>query len=1085
MIRKISLAVLAFLLAGCAVGPVVKVNVDPTEQWLRAGKKVDFAVAKTKEMIQRAHGTAYVPDLYMRLADLYSERARYAWLVQYERQRAKSGEDVKAVESPEARLLKNLAIGTYGRVLREFPTFPKDDEALFLSAHEYRELGDFDKMKETYEKLITTYPTSAHLLEVYLALGDSAFDASDVKNAEKYYNRILSAPISPTHALARYKLAWIRVSQADCRAAVVLFETILKEKNAAQSPTLLRTQKNLNVIRESLIDLAYCYPEVYPEKPPVPYFRALATSSVDYLAAMRRLANRFAVKELRPQAAVAFREVLDGAPGDDDNVETVRRFYDSIVKGNALDHPGADVQRIIDVLDARLADYRLDAAARAKLVEEFELYARDVATRAQVAAKAAPLRATLSLVADGYKAYLTRFDTAAAAPEMRENWAEALMAAKRFYDAGRAYGQLQATAKTEEARKAARLNSIAAYQQALDDASLARVDRVSAWGALRSLGMRVIAETPADPAILGIKLSVARSYYEAGDYEGAANLFYAVARQYPTATEGVAAAQLSLDSLRLADNLEGIATLGRRLVADARLPQDLRNQLNDIVVKAGQRQVEEVTASDSSDREAKLLALAKSHKGSQVGEEALYDSVVVAKSSGEIERFYQLGDEFLASYPASPHRGDVLGGLASVASDAGDFVNAAKYMVAGFKADPQGKDAADRLYRAAAIHAVLGDQAVVQEAQELIERGNSKVDELLLLLARSGGLAMVDQILSASTIETPNAAFFRGFTAFQHGDYPAARKIFAKLSGTSPDLTGRARFLVGEMAYAEFRSVGAKADILTTIDANVKALGAVEKAFRPVVEGGEVRWAMAGLARVADADAKFAAFLRGLELPANLSLADQNALKTVLGAQAAGADKRAAELRGVCVKAAKKNELFSEAAKSCLLDRPLPDTIPMYAASASRGAAEPPAAAPLHRLLLKNTADTGSMMKLAELHLGLGDGAGALLLLERAEQLAPKSASVQGLQGLALYQLNDPQEAGEAFKKAVALEPSNGHAHMNLAAHFAAFGHTDRARSELQKSESPPSTPRGPADHPDVGLLSQLAAVPASPARKK
>src|ERR1700722_8183430 len=116
-------ALAAVFTLGCGAGALVKPpHVDPTEEWIQAGKKVDFAVTQTKVMIQRAHGAVYMPDLYMRLAELYTDRARYAWLVAYERNKAR-GDDSKAVESPEARLLKNLAIGTYGRILREFPTY--------------------------------------------------------------------------------------------------------------------------------------------------------------------------------------------------------------------------------------------------------------------------------------------------------------------------------------------------------------------------------------------------------------------------------------------------------------------------------------------------------------------------------------------------------------------------------------------------------------------------------------------------------------------------------------------------------------------------------------------------------------------------------------------------------------------------------------------------------------------------------------------------------------------------------------------------------------------------------------------------
>jgi Flp pilus assembly protein TadD len=278
---------------------------------------------------------------------------------------------------------------------------------------------------------------------------------------------------------------------------------------------------------------------------------------------------------------------------------------------------------------------------------------------------------------------------------------------------------------------------------------------------------------------------------------------------------------------------------------------------------------------------------------------------------------------------------------------------------------------------------------------------------------------------------------------------------------------------VGEIAFAEFRGIGQKGDIAATVDANVKALHNVDAAFRPVIQGTEIRWAMAGLARLSDANAKFAAFLRGLTLPANLSPADQAAVKGALEAQAAQADKESADLRALCTKEAKKNQLLSEAAKSCLLNEPLPDTITMYSSATAQGGKEPASAAPLHKTLLKNARDVGTLAKLAEIHMSAGDPGAALLLLERAAAIAP-SGTVENLRGLTLYQMNEPQEAGEAFQKAVQLEPGNQSFHLNLAAHYAAFGQIDLARAELRKAGTPPPAPRGPTDHPDVGLLGRL-----------
>jgi TolA-binding protein len=247
-----------------------------------------------------------------------------------------------------------------------------------------------------------------------------------------------------------------------------------------------------------------------------------------------------------------------------------------------------------------------------------------------------------------------------------------------------------------------------------------------AWAGIRTLGRQVIAENPSHQAsVLGIKLSIARSYYESGDYERAAQLFFAVATQYPTTSEGAAAAHLTLDSLRLADDMEGIGTLGRRLIADARLGNEsLKAELRDIVSKAAQRQVAEVTVTDTGDREAQLLGMAKRHKGSELGEQAFYNTLLVARSNGEIERFYELGDQFLVEYPQSPKRIDVLSALATVASDSGDLTKAGKYMAAAVAANPSAKEANERLYTAASIHAVLGEAVAAKEIRNYAATGS-------------------------------------------------------------------------------------------------------------------------------------------------------------------------------------------------------------------------------------------------------------------------------------------------------------------------------------------------------------------------
>jgi tetratricopeptide (TPR) repeat protein len=228
---------------------------------------------------------------------------------------------------------------------------------------------------------------------------------------------------------------------------------------------------------------------------------------------------------------------------------------------------------------------------------------------------------------------------------------------------------------------------------------------------------------------------------------------------------------------------------------------------------------------------------------------------------------------------------------------------------------------------------------------------------------------------------------------------------------------------------------------------------------------------MAGISRVADAYAKYAVFLRNLELPTALSAEDAKQLRAAIDSQAVDAETRASEARTLCSKKAKDAVIVTEAARSCLLSEPMPDVITMYPQGKTHGSGDPPAAAPLRKTLLKNPKDVAALAKLAELHLAAGELGVALLLLERAESLAPKNAEVQNLRGVTLQRMAEPQEAADVFEKAVSLDKSNRSARLNLAAHYAFYGHLDKAKREMAKAGGPPATVGGPADHPELGLL--------------
>src|SRR5205823_6983435 len=212
--------------------------------------KVDRSIGETNKLIAKSRNAPYLADLQFRLAELYVEKSRYFYYLQAE-ERPEGAKG--AIVSPETKLLKERAVQLYYEILKSWPNFKDGDKVTFYLAHEQRELGSFEEMLKTLGELIRKYPSSPLRLDSEQILGDYFFDKNDLGEAEKHYKAILDAPASPVHDLARYKMGWIRINQANHAEAVTFFEAA-----AASAPIPgVDSQKSLNVKREALLDLVY------------------------------------------------------------------------------------------------------------------------------------------------------------------------------------------------------------------------------------------------------------------------------------------------------------------------------------------------------------------------------------------------------------------------------------------------------------------------------------------------------------------------------------------------------------------------------------------------------------------------------------------------------------------------------------------------------------------------------------------------------------------------------------------------------------------------------------------------------------
>ena len=271
-------------------------------------KKVEIAIESTKVLIDQSRTKPYLPELYLRLAELYIEKSRIVYFIRTSGAKASQN----ALDHLEANTLKKQAIETYQRVLGNFPDFKDRDKVRFFLAHEYRELEQVEEMVEQYRTIVENHQDSPYVPEAHLLLGDYFFNRKqDLDTALKHYKAVLNHSGSPAVPVARYKLAWCHINKTEFKEAIRLLEACVTT-TSAKNLDIDTYKKKVDIRLEALIDMAYCYCEAYKDKKPeeaIAYFRKYAWSRTVYTTVLEKLAYRYLIKKKWTQAASIYRQL--------------------------------------------------------------------------------------------------------------------------------------------------------------------------------------------------------------------------------------------------------------------------------------------------------------------------------------------------------------------------------------------------------------------------------------------------------------------------------------------------------------------------------------------------------------------------------------------------------------------------------------------------------------------------------------------------------------------------------------------------------------------------------------------------------
>jgi tetratricopeptide (TPR) repeat protein len=955
-------------------------------------------------------------------------------------------------------------------------------------------------MLKTHADLIKKYPSSPLRLDAEQILGDYWFDKSDLKQAEEHYRAILDAPASPVHDLARYKMGWIRINQANHNEAVTFFEAA-----AASAPLPgVDAGKALNVKREALLDLVYSYTEARPAKGAIQYFEKLSESRATFALALDKLSNRYFIKQQYEFAIPALRKLLEIQPDPELEVERVGKLYDSIkaAKGKVQPKP-EDVNFLVRASVQVKLDPAKDEVTRKKTLAELEEMARDLSTSIHVQAQKKEDKPLYIEAAGAYERYLSLFRPKQYATIMMQNRADALFAAKRFVDSARQFEELATyldakdakdsketvdvakdTNKGKDATKDPKLAAVAAvagpgnasqrtlsetkaHDEALYGALLSHfsalkpgeVERLSAFEvadarqALKLLGARFIGRYPKNEHALEVKFNIARAYYEDGDYKKSAELFQQFALSHPEHKDAVVAGNLSFDSLRQLNDFKAIEEYGKAYMA-ANLPPAFKADVQKILTQSKADALGELalkSTEDTGDIITGLLKVADENKGQDIGEKALYGAFVAAREKRDLRKEKEIGERFIREYQKSQFLSDVMMTLGRHAAEAGRFQDAAAYfeqMGRQFAGDSTGLDS---LISSARLRMAMGDMpGAIKVLESTADQAGARKVEVLTLLAQTHmkmkangkARATAEQVMKIDKTNAAAAAIICEVASSTAGEKVEPLVTMMQAVTNSPNAAGddasKAIWYLAEMLYRQFKAIPND-----KVEDKVASLQQLQGLYQQAASLGSAEWAVASLWRIANSLAHIAEAVESTPPPAGLKGSEIEEFRAAVKQQVDPLKAQAESTYKTCLDRAEALEVFSTAVVGC---RRKVDE----ASSPLKG---PPGERAVNVEELQKKAEAtqnaADFEAVGLAYLGAGQLNNAILNLNRALEIDDARASTHSAIGYAMLLNGDANAARAEYGRALEADPTFDRARANLAALRCRFLDTEGAKREV------------------------------------
>lgn len=1052
-------------------------------------KKIELALINTRTLIEKSRNRPYLPELYMRMAELYIEKSRVSHFLR----KSLRGGSVTPLDKLESNTCKNQALEVYQRILDNFPKFKDRDKVHFFMAHEYRELGNTKEMIRHYREIIRTYKTSSYVPEAYLLLGDYFIAKADVDLAKRHYKSVLNYPESQAVIIARYKLAWCHINKADYKNAITLFEKTVGNEEASENLDI-DTYKRVDIREEALIDMAYCYTECYKKSSPdeaLSYFQHYAWSRQVYVTVLEKLAYRYFLKKKWKHSAVIYRQLSQLQHDTSKLLSYSRSIFECVQQMGTFDTANEDMGYIIKALKQQKYSIHIPDAEKEKNHKDYELFARDMVTHLHQKARRGKSTGNYKKAADAYKLYLDFFDESPVLAKMNANYAEALFSSGEYLEAGKQYEKLADMARKDRKPFQERLYSaVISYHTAIKKKkNLNYYQTAFAQDGLRTTGKLYAKKFPKSRHVPDVLFNVAWISYDAGKYDDAINEFTSYLKKYPGGKTGSAAVHLVLDAYNLKEDHEGLVAFGKKVLSNKKIKNTkLKKEVAGIVSGVESKMVAGLTISALDDWEngkQDLFEFAKDSKSRAMGEEALKALIVSAKDNRDLMTMYRAGEELIQNYPKSNSIHDTLGDMINTSVTIAQFRMVADYLESYASKLPKDKNTREFLYQSGQIRKDLAqyehsnrnfnlvlkqhspDSALREEIVfsmtdnfEKLSNINKAIDTLVKhrnQLSHTGRIK-ADARVANYYLKQGN---HRRATKYRKQAYNAYKAKGGTKDPMLNEVISEMSFNAIQRDYSTYKGLQLNGHLDNDIvSKKAGLLEKLEKGYESVISYKSPEWVLASCFYSYSINKEFETFLKEAPLPQLPEDQKERYIK-IVNDKASLYAKKADQYFKTCIQQGRKWEIckpevagYFNRAQTENVEK---DTYDPFSGNTSninlamKGVTDQ-SIGTLHQKLLISPKSPDVFVELSDAYLKKGDFRQSLLISKSALSEMGKSHSkvksdlYNNLGVSYLYAGND-EPAKDAFKKAIDYDAKNFGAKVNLAGLYNYYGHKHKAHT--------------------------------------